>query len=122
MGKGFDINYGSSITTDTRFGVHEYNPDKDTYLLDGVLLEKQSETDSTITYTPLKQSSFEKIIRYNSGQEKHYSEKLISPNFLINKITYNKRQRKDYKNTGPKKYKRIYKSFKQSGIGFGDIF
>lgn len=39
MGRGFDAGYGSSITTDTRLGLPDYDT-RDTYMLDGTLLEE----------------------------------------------------------------------------------
>ena len=73
MGKGFDVNYGSVITTDTRFGLPDYklelNPDskKGRFLLDGVVLKvkKYNNKKTVIEYEPLKEASFEKIVRYD---------------------------------------------------------
>ncbi len=73
MGKGFDINYGSIITTDTRFGLPDYSLDLDPeskkgrFLLDGVLLKvkKVNSNKTVIEYEPLKEAGFEKIIRYD---------------------------------------------------------
>ena len=73
MGKGFDINYGSMITTDTRFGLPDYSLDLDPeskkgrFLLDGVLLKvkKVNSNKTVIEYEPLKEAGFEKIIRYD---------------------------------------------------------
>ena len=63
MGKGFDISYGSSITTDTRFGLPNYDT-KDTYMLDGILLSEKSRTETTITYQPKREAAFSRIIRF----------------------------------------------------------
>ena len=63
MGKGFDVSYGSSITTDTRFGLPNYDT-RDAYMLDGTLLEEKSRKGNEITYRPLKETSFSRIKRY----------------------------------------------------------
>ena len=63
MGRGFDAGYGSSITTDTRFGLPKYDT-RDTYMLDGTLLEEKSRKGDEITYRPLKETSFSRIKRY----------------------------------------------------------
>ena len=78
MGKNFDLNYGSVITTDTRFGLPKYNS-KDSYLFDGVLLEEKDRQGDFITYKALKEKDFEKIIRYNAGKENDFWE-VISKN------------------------------------------
>ena len=76
MGRNFDIRANSSITTDTRLGLPDYDLD-DTYMLDGVKLSKSKDEESgsikVITYTPLKQVNFEKIQRYYSeGDNTNY--------------------------------------------------
>ena len=63
MGRGFDVGYGSSITTDTRFGLPKYDT-RDAYMLDGTLLEEKSRKGNEITYRPLKETSFSRIKRY----------------------------------------------------------
>ena len=63
MGRGFDAGYGSSITTDTRLGLPDYDT-RDTYMLDGTLLEEKSRKGDEITYRPLKETSFSRIKRY----------------------------------------------------------
>ena len=63
MGRGFDVGYGSSITTDTRLGLPDYDT-RDTYMLDGTLLEEKSRKGNEITYRPLKETSFSRIKRY----------------------------------------------------------
>ena len=63
MGRGFDVGYGSSITTDTRLGLPDYDT-HDTYMLDGILLEEKSRKGNEITYRPLKETSFSRIKRY----------------------------------------------------------
>jgi len=75
MGKGFDVSYGSNITTDTRLGLPNYDT-KDTYLLDGILLKEISRKsdNSIIIYELEKETSFNRIIRYNAGQENDYWE------------------------------------------------
>ncbi len=67
MGKGFDINYGSLITTDTRHGLPQYDGN-DTYVKDGILLQKDNEKGSVTIYKPLKENAFERIERYTEGQ------------------------------------------------------
>ena len=56
MGSNFDLNYGSCITTDTRFGLPNYDT-KDRYMLDGILLEEKTRKGNEITYKPLKETS-----------------------------------------------------------------
>ena len=63
MGRGFDVGYGSSITTDTRLGLPDYDT-HDTYMLDGTLLEEKSRKGNEITYRPLKETSFSRIKRF----------------------------------------------------------
>ena len=63
MGRGFDVGYGSSITTDTRLGLPDYDT-RDTYMLDGTLLEEKSRKGNEISYRPLKETSFSRIKRY----------------------------------------------------------
>ena len=63
MGRGFDAGYGSSITTDTRFGLPKYDT-RDIYMLDGILLEEKTRKGDEITYKPLKETSFSRIKRY----------------------------------------------------------
>ena len=63
MGRGFDAGYGSSITTDTRLGLPDYDT-RDTYMLDGTLLEEKSRKGNEITYRPLKETPFSRIKRY----------------------------------------------------------
>ena len=69
-GKGFDVQYGSVITTDTRLGLPEYEG-ADRYMKDGILLTQQTVKESGGTsiyeYTGEKQSEYEKILRYRSG-------------------------------------------------------
>ena len=73
MGKGFDVTYGSSVTTDTRFGLPNYNT-RDTYMLDGIELKETSRRGTTITYSAKKESSFSRIVRYNAGSDSDYWE------------------------------------------------
>lgn len=73
MGKGFDVTYGSSITTDTRFGLPNYDTN-DTYMLDGIELQETSRRGTTITYRAQKESSFSRIVRYNAGTSLDYWE------------------------------------------------
>ena len=51
MGRGFDVSYGSCITTDTRLGLPEYDT-RDAYMLDGVLLDEKTRSGDTVTYVP----------------------------------------------------------------------
>ena len=73
MGKGFDVSYGSSITTDTRFGLPNYDT-HDTYMLDGILLAEESRQGTKITYKPQKESAFSHIIRYGAGTNNDHWE------------------------------------------------
>lgn len=63
MGRGFDVGYGSSITTDTRLGLPDYDT-HDTYMLDGILLEEKSRKGNEISYRPLKEAPFSRIKRF----------------------------------------------------------
>ena len=74
MGRGFELVYGSSVTTDTRKGLPEYNF-YDQYLLDGIKLELESEDETWQKYSPLKINSFQ-IIRRN--KKENYWEKILS--------------------------------------------
>ncbi|MCL2128901.1 MAG: hypothetical protein FWH35_00920, partial [Treponema sp.] len=67
MGKGFELDAGGRVSTDTRWGIPEYNNSKDTYLLNGVLLEEQSRTASEINYKSLRDSTYEQIKRNIPG-------------------------------------------------------
>ena len=73
VGKGFDVTYGSSITTDTRFGLPNYDTN-DTYIFDGILLAEESRNGTTIVYKSQKETSFSKIIRYGVGTNNDYWE------------------------------------------------
>ncbi len=73
MGRGFDVNYGSAITTDTRNGLPRYDT-HDTYMLDGVELEEKERSGDTVTYRPQKESSFSRIMRYGAGSENDWWE------------------------------------------------
>lgn len=66
MGKGFDISCGSSVTTDTRPGLPKYDT-RDTYMLDGVLLEEEGRQGAEITYRPRRESAFSRIVRHGAG-------------------------------------------------------
>ena len=74
MGKGFDVSYGSSITTDTRFGLPNYDT-HDTYMLDGILLEEKTRKGDEITYKPLKETSFSRIKRFMSDNHWEVTDK-----------------------------------------------
>ena len=84
MGKGFDVSYGSSITTDTRFGLPNYNAAKtdddlkgekrDTYLLDGIILNEILRDETKIEYKPEKETSYSKIVRHGVGTNNDYWE------------------------------------------------
>ena len=74
MGKGFDVSYGSSITTDTRFGLPNYDT-HDTYMLDGILLEEKTRKGNEITYKPLKETSFSRIKRFMSDNHWEVTDK-----------------------------------------------
>lgn len=73
MGKGFDVSYGSSITTDTRLKLPSYNT-SDSYMLDGISLEEIGRDGNTITYQLQKETSFSRIMRFNAGQSNDYWE------------------------------------------------
>ena len=68
MGKGFDINYGSSITTDTRLGLPNYGAN-DRYMLDGILLSEKSRKENEIIYQAQKEASFNRIVRHGAGTD-----------------------------------------------------
>ena len=73
MGKGFDVNYGSAITTDTRLGLPNYDT-RDVYMLDGIFLSEKARNGNTVTYAPKKESSFSRIVRYGAGTDGDYWE------------------------------------------------
>ncbi len=62
MGRGFDVEYGSRISIDTRWGLPKYDG-KDTYLLDGVILKPDGREEGGERYTPLREGGYERIIR-----------------------------------------------------------
>lgn len=68
MGSGFDVQYGSSITTDTRFGLPQYDT-YDRYMLDGTVLTETNRTGDTIYYRSERESSFSRIVRYGAGTD-----------------------------------------------------
>ena len=68
VGKGFDVNYGSAVSTDTRLGLPNYDT-RDSYMLDGILLSEKTRKGTTITYGPQKESSFDRIVRHNAGSD-----------------------------------------------------
>ncbi|MBP5359263.1 MAG: hypothetical protein J6Y69_08780, partial [Treponema sp.] len=90
MGRGFDVNYGSTVTIDTRNGLPRYERqydasfpnDKsnlDTYMLDGTALEIENYEEKSsgiydITYRPLKESSYSRIKRYGAGSANDWWE------------------------------------------------
>ncbi|WP_407427401.1 toxin TcdB middle/N-terminal domain-containing protein [Treponema sp.] len=73
MGIGFDVRYGSAITTDTRFGLPDYDTEN-RYMLDGVLLEKTGSEGNDAFYKPRKETSFSRIIRKNARTDNDYWE------------------------------------------------
>ena len=73
MGRGFDIHYGSSITSDTRFGLPHYDT-YDTYMLDGVVLKEMRRMGAAIYYEPEKESNFRRIIRYGADTDADWWE------------------------------------------------
>ena len=77
-GRGFAINTGSSITTDTRHGLPFYDGINDTYMKDGVLLKRDGETSDI--YKPLKEGAYEtiKALRLGSGSQKIISWEVTS--------------------------------------------
>jgi RHS repeat-associated protein len=74
-GKGFDVQYGSVITTDTRLGLPEYEG-ADRYMKDGILLKRKTVKESSGTkiyeYTCEKQTAYEKILRYRSSSDDYW--------------------------------------------------
>jgi hypothetical protein len=71
MGRGFDLQAGGRIMTDTRWGVPRFNGrnadtgglDRDEYLLDGVRLRETGRTNEAVSYRPLRETKYEKIER-----------------------------------------------------------
>ena len=68
-GIGFDVQYGSVITTDTRQGLPKYDGN-DTYVKDGTILEKVGGRGADrgrgdIRYRPEREAAFERIIRHH---------------------------------------------------------
>ena len=72
MGRGFNIS-SPSITTDTRFGLPEYDRN-DTYLYKGEELIPISTSGRNTLYKPRKDSSFEQIIRKSESLESDFWE------------------------------------------------
>ena len=86
MGRGFDLHAGGRITIDTRWGMPRFNSReanvhallRDTYLLDGVMLELyppgQNFNGNILTYRPLRESRHERIQRVirSGGREVDY--------------------------------------------------
>ena len=72
VGKGFDIRYASSITTDTRWGVPAYNTKDDRYMLDGILLKEIENTGNVIRYEQEKQTQYRLIERVYSEEENYW--------------------------------------------------
>ena len=85
MGRGFDLQAGGRIATDTRWGVPLFNGisgrtgkientdhlTRDTYMLDGVKLEYQNTIGDVISYEVLRETRYDKIervIRDGSGE------------------------------------------------------
>ena len=62
-GRGFSVNAGSAITTDTRHGLPAYDGKSDTYMKDGILLARETDgTDAVLdTYKPLREITYETI-------------------------------------------------------------
>ena len=73
MGRGFDVSYGSCITTDTRLGLPEYDT-RDAYMLDGVLLDEKMRSGDTVTYVPQREAQFSRIVRHGAGTESDWWE------------------------------------------------
>ena len=73
MGRGFDINCGSLITTDTRKGLPNYDT-HDTYMLDGIPLEERTRDGTEIIYSPRKETSYNRIVRHGAGTDNDYWE------------------------------------------------
>ncbi|MBR4790825.1 MAG: hypothetical protein IK024_08050, partial [Treponema sp.] len=63
MGKGFDVNFGSTISIDTRKKLPDYN-ESDAYLKDGVKLKAAGSSNKE--YRLLRRSVKEKIERHNA--------------------------------------------------------
>ncbi|MCL2410205.1 MAG: hypothetical protein FWC97_01045, partial [Treponema sp.] len=81
MGRGFDLQAGSRITIDTRWGVPRFNGRYDTspfprdvYMLDGVLLEEipGSRNNNVITYRALRETRFDRIERFIGGNNNYW--------------------------------------------------
>jgi RHS repeat-associated protein len=71
LGRGFDLQAGGRIATDTRWGVPRFNGtaantggfERDAYLLDGVKLEQYGPIGNTISYRALREAKHERIER-----------------------------------------------------------
>ena len=91
VGKGFDINYGSSITIDTRKKVPDYN-EEDIYLLDGIQLRLKQKTNDYWEYEPKRKTSYQIIRRYNPWAKKDSGKKdfweVISSNGIVSRYGY----------------------------------
>ena len=74
-GKDFDLQYGSLITTDTRFGPPTYDTNKDIYMKDGIILKSISGySGGDIIYEQEKNTAYEKIRRINAGMHNDWWE------------------------------------------------
>ena len=72
LGRGFDLQAGGRISTDTRWGVPRFNGtsvslgegiERDEYVLDGVKLKEESRGFGRITYKSERETRYEKIER-----------------------------------------------------------
>lgn len=68
LGRGFDINYGSVISIDTRKKLPEFN-ENDEYILDGIQLKEKEVGANYIEYELKKKTSYQTIRRYNPWGE-----------------------------------------------------
>ncbi|MGI5093488.1 SpvB/TcaC N-terminal domain-containing protein, partial [Treponema socranskii] len=67
-GIGFDVQYGSVITTDTRQGLPKYDGN-DTYVKDGTILRCIKKGVGVWEYEPKKKTVFEKIERHRNDED-----------------------------------------------------
>lgn len=70
-GKGFDVSAGSSITTDTRWGLPTYTKN-DTYLLDGVKLVQYSGSDDSTVYNCARETAYQKIVHVHNSTSNYW--------------------------------------------------
>ncbi|ULQ58608.1 hypothetical protein K7I13_08515 [Brucepastera parasyntrophica] len=70
-GKGFDVQYGSRIEIDTRYGAARYDG-SDSYTLDGVRLKVRLTRVGETEYERLREQSFSRIVHIKTESENYW--------------------------------------------------